>query len=94
MFRKALSDISVLPQIAPHLVAAKIHNLPIIEETISAIDSGQPLMYRQDNVVNFNSLQILYAERYVFSNNDDFSLAREMIANNANVRCGPRIQVD
>jgi hypothetical protein len=93
-FRKAFSDLSVLAHISPHLVEMKIHNLQIIKETIAAINSGQPLLYRHDNVVNFNSLQILYAERYVFSNMDDFSLVREMIADNANVRCGPRIQVE
>lgn len=75
------------------LTTSKHDHLPIIEETISAIESGQPLMFRHDNVVYFNSLQILYAERYVFSNTDNFSLARKMIASNDNVRCGPRYQM-
>lgn len=42
--------------------------------------------------MNFNSLQIRYAERYVFSLVDDFALAREMIADNPPVRTGLRPQ--
>jgi hypothetical protein len=57
---------------------------------VAAIDTGYPLPFAPDNVVNFNFLQIRYAERYVFSATDDFALAREMIAANPDVRTGPR----
>lgn len=69
-------------------------DLSLIEETVIAIQNGQPLMYRPDNVLNFNSLQILHAERYVFSNIGEFSLCRMMIAKDDRIRCGPRMHID
>ena len=37
-----------------------------VEETLRAIESGTPLRYKPQTILNFNSLQIIYAEPYVF----------------------------
>ncbi len=49
-------------------------------QMVEAIRTGMPLAYPQECVLNFNSLQVLHAERFVFSSNDDFSLAKDMVA--------------
>jgi hypothetical protein len=73
--------------------AARRGSLPeVAQNVLTAIDTGRPLASAAENIENFNSLQIRYAERYVFSSVDDFALARDMIAAHPETRTGPRIQ--
>ena len=58
---------------------------------VNAIDSGTPLKSNPDNVLFFNSLQVLNAERFIFSSNGDFDLVKSMIEENDNVRTGHRM---
>ena len=64
-----------------------------IRQTVDAIETGCPLQFQPMNVINFNSLQIRFSERYIFSNIDDFSLAQEMVTSYPNLRFGPRVQI-
>lgn len=59
-------------------------------EVISSLEHGGPLQYREPEVLNFNSLQIVFAERFLFSALNDFSVAEEMIAKHPGLRGGPR----
>lgn len=70
-----------------------INSPNVITSTIEAVNSGQPLLFSDENVVNFNSRQIFYAERYVFSNRDDFSLAKEMVSSDSRLKYGPRMEM-
>jgi hypothetical protein len=58
-----------------------------------ALLSGRPAQYSPENVDNFNSLQVAWSERYVFSSIDDFALAKEMLTNNPELRRGPRSKI-
>lgn len=49
--------------------------------------------FTAENVENFNSLQISWSERYVFSSTDDFALADSMLADHPVLRSGPRTKV-
>lgn len=62
-------------------------------ETLDGIDSGAPLRAEPANVLNFNSLQIRFAERYVFSSVGDFALARKMVSDSEEIRTGPRPRI-
>lgn len=64
-----------------------------IKDMWAAMTTGKPLHYSNDNVVNFNALQVLHAERYVFSCNDDFSLPRLMVSENPSLRVGRRTKL-
>ena len=55
--------------------------------------SGKPVQYSLANVENFNSLQVAWSERYVFSTLNDFHLAQEMLGDHPNLRQGPRSTV-
>ncbi len=46
----------------------------------------------RDGVDLVNSLQVWNAERFVYGSTDDFSMAREMIAANEELRKGPRLR--
>jgi hypothetical protein len=60
-------------------------------EIINAIQTGKPLRSEPENVEFFNSLQISTAERFVFSSNNDFSIVKEMIRTNPELRHGRRM---
>jgi hypothetical protein len=57
---------------------------------LHALENGSLLQYTPENVMNFNSLQIAHAERFVFSSADEFSLAKRMLADNPSFRVGMR----
>jgi hypothetical protein len=68
-------------------------NTDAARRMVRALDGEEPYLFTPDNVARHNSLQVSYAERFVFSRNDDFSLAMEMIAATPEVRTGPRFTV-
>jgi hypothetical protein len=57
---------------------------------LQAVKTGMPLTSEPTNVTFFNSLQIACAERFLFASNRDFSLALEMINQDATLRHGSR----
>lgn len=63
-------------------------------QCLMAMESGSPLAYPPQCVLNFNSLQVKHAERFVFSSTGDFSLAKEMIAKHESYKTGPRAVVN
>lgn len=58
-----------------------------------ALKTGRPVKYSKENVENFNSLQVAWSERYVFSSINDFHLAKEMLQAHPKLKQGPRSQV-
>lgn len=62
-----------------------------ISSIVEALLTGAMTEVRPENVEHFNSLQVLEAERYVFSNKNDFSMVREMILRDNSVRRGTRL---
>jgi hypothetical protein len=61
--------------------------MPLVE----AMLTGGVVTCQPESVEHFNSLQILAAERYVFSCNSDFQMAKEMIAADEAARHGARL---
>jgi len=60
-------------------------------EILEALQTGEPLRSSPENVEFFNSLQVSTAERFVFSSTEDFSIVKEMIQTNPELRHGRRI---
>lgn len=84
------------PSHEPMFRAAAMRDGPTsgAREILTAIESGDPLAYRPEHVLNLNSIQVRHAERFVFSSTDDFSLVRKMIAGHERYRKGPRSTVN
>lgn len=59
----------------------------------NSLSNCRPLQYSPANVENFNSLQIAWSERYIFSSSNDFELARTMIKDQPQLKYGPRSTV-
>ena len=90
---KALADIPRLKEAMPQK-AGEIEAIGgRLRSFLDSLTSGALQQCVPDNVTNLNSLQVRYAERYVYSRDDDFELARQMIADDPELRGGPRGQV-
>ena len=92
MCQQALGGTWYLPRFTRKMFAKYNKYTSGLEEVLVALETGNPLLYKHENVTNFNSLQIAHAERYVFSCIDDFSLIHEMLAHHLELRTGPRIR--
>lgn len=55
---------------------------------LEAYERGTALQSQSENVMFLNSLQVRYAEQYVFSKKNDFSLASEMVTSHEDIRNG------
>lgn len=58
----------------------------------SCTETGIAFQSKIENVINQNSLQVIYSSRFIFSKDDDFSLAKEMIEAHPEFRHPPQIQ--
>lgn len=57
---------------------------------INSVRRKIPIKCSMDNVVNINSLQVIFSERFLFSRSNDFNLAQEMILENDKLKHGIR----
>ena len=55
-----------------------------------ALLSGAPVQYSPENAENFNSLQVIWSERHIFSSINDFQLAQAMLSEHPDLKKGPR----
>jgi hypothetical protein len=60
---------------------------------IRALKGERALPLASENVTHHNSLQVINAERYVFSSDGDFALVREMLQSNPELKDGPRYRM-
>lgn len=74
---------------APHLIPA--HRRPFEELNYLNRFADYLLMpLSEKHVMNYNALQVEYAEQYVFCGENEFSLVERMLADNERYRTGPR----
>jgi Protein of unknown function (DUF4238) len=93
IWRKEMEAYQYLSERAPKLVADHIAHVSRIKQTLAAIGTGRPLLYRPEQVADFNTLQVIYAERFIFSCMEDFKFAREMMSSHPEIQKGPRKRV-
>ena len=63
---------------------------PGVNKWITALDIEAAVALAPSNVTHHNSLQVASAERFMFSSNDNFALAREMLRQPPKRDGGPR----
>lgn len=77
---------------APQQLPAHIRPFEVLEHVRRFTDYNlMPL--RPENVTRYNALQIEYAEQYVFCEQHEFYLAKQMLADDERFRTGPRFTV-
>lgn len=74
----------------PHLLETLDDPAGILE-LANAYEKGIPLAQNSQNVIFLNSLQVEFAEQYVFCEKEKFSLIKEMMVRDKRYRSGPRM---
>ena len=59
----------------------------------SCTETGLAFQSKMENVIYHNSLQVIRSSRFIFSEDDDFSLAKEMIEAHPEFRRQPQIHI-
>lgn len=60
---------------------------------VNSIRRKIPIRCKEANIENLNSIQVYSSERFLFSKNDNFDLASEMIQKNIKIKHGPRSEM-
>jgi len=90
--RKAAGRVNAMGKLAPHMLSA-VEDPDNIMSLAHALDSGAARQSSDANIENFNWLQIVYAERFVFSARNEFDLAKRVISQSDDLRRGRRMKV-
>jgi|SRR5581483_3606080 len=64
-----------------------------VDEFLAAFEGSTTVLLEPENVMYHNSLQVLHAERFLYSAHNDFEVARDMIKTNPHARVGPRAEM-
>lgn len=79
--------------ICPALAEAACLTPDISDEYLSAIKNGTPVKLKPENVEFANSLQVIWAERFVFGRHQsDLEMPLEMLRTNPELRDGPGVR--
>jgi hypothetical protein len=62
--------------------------LVAVEQLLREIEAGGPVAADSDNIDRFNSMQVVYAERYLASASGYFDLAKRMLVERPELRQG------
>jgi hypothetical protein len=57
---------------------------------LTALTTGRGMILSTENIQSQNSLQVGYAERFVYSSTDDFDDAKKLLKDHPRMRSGPR----
>lgn len=57
---------------------------------LTVLATGLGMMITRENIQFHNSLQVGFAERFVYSSTDDFDDAKKMLENSPRMRKGPK----
>ncbi|WP_407437637.1 DUF4238 domain-containing protein [Lelliottia sp.] len=74
---------------SPHLIPRHMRPFDMLEHVNRHIDYLL-IPLSAENVMYYNSLQVEYAEQYVFSRENEFSLVEKMLGDDERFRTGPR----
>jgi len=68
---------------------------PLIDSAIDRVErirNGKRTALSEENVIHYNSLQVMFSDRFVYSSDGDFGLVKRMISDNEKYRRGIRFQ--
>jgi len=89
-FREGSRTYAQISRLVPAIRERPDLDFSRIDKLLSALDGGSAVTLDADNVTNLNSLQVIFARRFVFSCTNDFSFAERMIRDHPKYRTGPK----
>jgi len=90
---KAMSRHPLTPELVADFKATKKTRDDALRE-VKPMQLGIPSAYSQQVTLRANSLQMLYASRWIVSSRPDFSTPKMMIADSEEFRTRPKVRVD
>lgn len=91
-FTRAYKQYGELRQIRPDIKAALGRRAALFEEFIAGMRDGTPINMVPDNVLNLNSLQVVFSDRFIYGTSDAFEVARQMIRENPKFKTAPHME--
>ena len=58
-----------------------------VKRLMHGLETGKAIQSQQENVINLNSLQVIYSSRFIYSGNNNFELARDMLKTEGRHSC-------
>jgi hypothetical protein len=83
------------PSIRAMFAVSQAGRLPVVpraEEFLRAFDGSTTLQLNSENLKYHNSLQVVNAERFVYSEHSTFDMVREMVSSDETLRTGNRVE--
>ena len=88
-----LSPKYMIHMICPKLATAALMTPELSAQFIDAIDHGNPICYASEHVEYANSLQVIWAERFVFARDrEHLDMPLDMLQTNPELREGPGVR--
>jgi hypothetical protein len=87
---KIYIEYKFISQASPEDKLKIMGDLLYCEQLKEGFDNGHVIPLKHESIINLNSLQVKYAARFIYSNNEDFSLAEIILRSHPNFRKGPR----
>lgn len=91
---------TLLNVVQPHIRAKLLTDLETLEasyanftDILNAIKNGAPLDFKPEHVERLNSLQVIFAQRWLAAPTDNFGLARRMISDDSRFKTRPKPDV-
>ena len=91
--RRLLRRARRLGPLRPLLAHRLWPELPDATGFVAALDGDSPTQATADDVRRYNALRVFYANRYVYSGQDDVGLVRDMLQARPELRSGPRLEI-
>ncbi len=82
-----------LAKLEPTLAAGLIKDPLGLAQLAAGFNSGRAVPLKPENVLNLNSLQVRFSERFLFSSINDFTLPELMITEHPEYKLGPRMHI-
>ncbi len=89
-FLQGAANFRLLDRLSPGLAEGQLKNPAFARAFCTALETGSPFRLIDENVTMLNSLQVMYSSRFVYSEDDQFSLVETMIRDNPKYKEGLR----
>ena len=92
-FKKTYEKYLFISRADPVMAATMIKNPLSFQQIIAGLETGRPIKSEETNIINHNSLQVKYSNRFIYSSKPNFNLTKEMLKDDPSLSEGPKIKV-
>jgi hypothetical protein len=87
-FRRAGEQFRLLDRLSPGAADRALRNPKATREFCAGLETGNAIPLAPENLMRLNSLQVMFSSRFVYCEQDDFSLVERMLRENPKMKHG------